>query len=128
MASNSHFISGEDQGADAFSKLLFAVSEKYGIKDGMDDLLLLCPARVPGYCLTTKEWGWMLIDELKRIESSDTAFNSLQIDYATKKLVKSLVLGHQSADSEDFDDMISGKGRGLVMLLNGYVNEFLRLT
>lgn len=85
MASNSHFISGEDQGADAFSKLLFAVSEKYGIKDGMDDLLLLCPARVPGYCLTTKEWGWMLIDELKRIESSDTAFNSLQIDYAHQK-------------------------------------------
>ena len=75
----------------------------------------------------TKEWGWMLIDKLKRIEASHAAFDSLQIDHSTKRLVKSLVLGHQNGGAEDFDDVIDGKGRGLVILLNGCVNHFLWL-
>lgn len=115
-------LEAESQEKDPFESLRAAVSDKYGV-ESMDDLLVLCPARMPGYCLTSKAWGWLLIDRLEPVKPSDAAFQSLQIDANTKDLVMSLVRGHQNSDTDDFDDLISGKGKGLVMLLNGCVRN-----
>lgn len=100
-------------------RLYNRVSERYGMKNGMEDLLVLCPARVPGYGLTAKRWGWMLIDELEPIIPSSNAFESLQADETTKSVIKSLVDGHHSGVADDFDDVIRGKGKVLVLLLDG---------
>ena len=108
---------GEDY--DVFSRLLQKLSARYGMTNGLDDLFILCPARIPGYGLTTKEWGWMLVDNLTEIKHSPLAFESLRIDPEIKSLIEALVQGHQSGDPDDFDDVITGKGKGLVMLLYG---------
>lgn len=111
-----------DEEGDAFSRLLKKASSRYDLKNGMDDLFVLCPARIPGYCLATKVWGWMLIDNLKPINHNNLAFESLRIDQTKKSLIQSLVQGHQSADIDDYDDVVSGKGKGLVILLYGSVS------
>ena len=46
----------DDLNTDCFRKLLDEISEKYSM-EGIEDLLLLCSARIPGYGLREKEWG-----------------------------------------------------------------------
>ncbi|KAF4536857.1 uncharacterized protein LTHEOB_11864 [Lasiodiplodia theobromae] len=109
----------ENSDEDVFTQLLNRVSERYDMRGGKEeDLLLLCPARIPAYALKAKEWGWVLLDELQEVCSSSDAFDSLQVDADTKSLIKSLVHGH-SVQTDDFDDVIPGKGKGLVLLLGG---------
>ncbi|KAK5996524.1 Putative 26S proteasome regulatory subunit-like-like protein [Cladobotryum mycophilum] len=82
------------------------------------DADLLCPALVPAFCLRMKKWRWLLIDQLQRVKWDSAAFEFLRLESVTKKLVQSLVKGHQAA-SFRFDDVITGKGQGLVFLLHG---------
>ncbi|KAH0556906.1 hypothetical protein GP486_005306 [Trichoglossum hirsutum] len=83
-----------------------------------DNQLLTSPASIPGYSFGTKCWGYFLVDEIKDIDWQEDAFKGLQFDHKKKSIIRSLVSGH-SASSTDFDDFISGKGRGLVFLLHG---------
>lgn len=87
--------------------------------EGVEGLLLLCPARIPGYGLRGKEWGWMFIDGLQPVKCGNKAFESLQMDETTKSLIETLVKGHRSGQLDGFDDVITSKGKGLVPLLHG---------
>lgn len=80
--------------------------------------LLLADHRVPGYALQVKRWCWFVIDGIKPVVFNKEAFESLLIPARQKSLVHSLVKTHVSGDDE-FDDMIAGKGRGLVFVLHG---------
>ena len=80
--------------------------------------LLLADFRVPGYALQTKRWCWFLIDLIKPITFNTGAFDSLLIPQKQKTLVHSLVKTHAGGNDE-FDDMIAGKGKGLVFVLHG---------
>jgi hypothetical protein len=108
----------DDPSKDCFKRLLDEISKKYSM-EGIEDLLLLCPARIPGYGLREKEWGWMLIDGLQPVKCDNKAFESLQMDETTKSLIETLVKGHRSGRLDDFDDVITSKGKGLVLLLHG---------
>ncbi|KAH7629315.1 hypothetical protein B0T09DRAFT_265866 [Sordaria sp. MPI-SDFR-AT-0083] len=79
---------------------------------------LIFPAFVPAFGLRTKKWKWILSDELQDVRWNNVAFQSLQLEEVTKKLVESLVKGHKNK-SVAFDDVIAGKGQGLVFLLHG---------
>lgn len=80
----------------------------------------LYPAIVPAFGLTSKRWQWVLTDELRDVPWNKRAFEMLQLDPSIKGLIESLVKGHAS-NKVLFDDLIAGKGRGLVFLLHGYV-------
>lgn len=80
--------------------------------------LFLADFRVPGYALQTKRWCWFLIDAIKPVVFNSDAFDSLLIPKRQKTLVHSLVKVHVSG-TDDFDDMIAGKGKGLVFVLHG---------
>ncbi|KAM5342128.1 hypothetical protein ACJ41O_015159 [Fusarium nematophilum] len=82
------------------------------------DFNLLFPALVPAFGLKKKEWRWILSDQLQDVAWNMVAFESLQLEAATKHLVQALVKGHK-ANSAAFDDVVSGKGQGLVFLLHG---------
>lgn len=49
---------------------------------------------------------------------NDAAFDALVLGQKQKKLIHSLVLQHAKSGN-DFDDIIKGKGRGLIGLLSG---------
>ncbi len=104
---------------DAFVALLKKIPERRGVNT-MEDLLLLSPPRMPAYGLKSKKWGWVLIGNLTPVSASDVPFVSLQVDQATKSLVRSLVAGHQrGVMGGEFDDVVETKGKGLVMMLHG---------
>jgi len=88
-------------------------------KISLHDFELLFPALVPAFGLKSKGWTWLLSDLLEDVGWSLEAFSSLQLERSTKHLVASLVKGHKSKLATVFDDVIPGKGQGLVFLLHG---------
>ncbi|KAK1774208.1 hypothetical protein QBC45DRAFT_425681 [Copromyces sp. CBS 386.78] len=83
-----------------------------------EELELTFPALVPAFGLRGKKWWWVLSDNLQDVVWNTTAFDSLQLEKVTKNLVQGLVKGHKS-QTVTFDDVIEGKGQGLIFLLHG---------
>jgi SpoVK/Ycf46/Vps4 family AAA+-type ATPase len=77
-----------------------------------------CPPEVRGYCLTTKKWVSLNVDGVSHIEWNDTAYDRLVIAPPRKRLLRALVEEHKHQKAQT-DDMIRGKGQGLILLLNG---------
>ncbi|RYO75238.1 hypothetical protein DL766_005374 [Monosporascus sp. MC13-8B] len=114
-------------------------------KDWNPEQYLICPPRVLGYLLQEKQWAQLKVSQLKPLppEDNEDAWNSgLKLaddvdrdiekkgkkdNNSTKALLLDLVRSHTSATvrkSEDeetleVDDIKSGKGKGLVILLYG---------
>ncbi|KAK5079140.1 hypothetical protein LTR64_002439 [Lithohypha guttulata] len=80
--------------------------------------LLICDNRIPGYALQIKRWCWFNIDDIAPVDFNKDAFAALLIPARQKSLVHSLVKTHVSK-TEEFDDMIANKGKGLVFVLHG---------
>ncbi|CAG8971698.1 hypothetical protein HYALB_00003166 [Hymenoscyphus albidus] len=91
-----------------------------------DDILLL-PGRMVTYALRERKFVMADIQLLTTIPQSQDAFRDLKIDKDHKRLVKSLVKMHfqkrnfqrQRPDISSNQDLIRGKGSGLVILLHG---------
>ncbi|RXW20459.1 hypothetical protein EST38_g5393 [Candolleomyces aberdarensis] len=83
-----------------------------------DEHYMLCSPIVAGFSFTTKRWGGFPLDRLVDVEWSPRPFDSLVLDDELKKMVLSMVKQHRAGVSE-FDDVIRGKGKGLVGLLSG---------
>ncbi|KAL2398967.1 hypothetical protein ABEF93_006715 [Exophiala dermatitidis] len=73
---------------------------------------------VRGYALKTKEWLWFYVDQIESIKFSTDAFTSLVLPPEQKTLIRAFV-ECQIKHKDDFDDVIAGKGRGMIMLLAG---------
>lgn len=85
-----------------------------------DDRLIATPI-IRGYALKDKRWLEFYIDGVKDITWNEQAFDSLVLPHAQKNL-KQLILAFAESQSKnigDFDDIIQGKGRGVVILLSG---------
>lgn len=109
-----------------------------------DEQYLICPPRVLGYVLKEKQWAQLQTTLIKDIPSDgeqDAWHTRLQLDDggATKNLLFNLVRSHISEsnqakrprDALEVDDIIPGKGKGLVILLYGmshFINESIILT
>ncbi|KAK7423533.1 hypothetical protein QQX98_000991 [Neonectria punicea] len=78
----------------------------------------LCTHTVKGFCLKAKEWGYFDIDLVKDISWSTAAFDQLVLPHDYKRVIRAFV-DAQMSGLDDFDDVIKGKGRGIIMLLSG---------
>ncbi|PPJ49740.1 hypothetical protein CBER1_02907 [Cercospora berteroae] len=58
------------------------------------------------------------IDNISPIRWNDNAFESLVVPPARKRLLEALIR-QQKFHKQDFDDVVQGKGQGLIMLLSG---------
>ncbi len=83
-----------------------------------DEDAMLATATVRGYSFAEKKFLEFFIDNLTDIEWNTSCFDELVLDPAVKKTVQALVTTH-SQKRETFDDIIKGKGRGLVCVLHG---------
>ncbi|CBX91215.1 hypothetical protein LEMA_P067230.1 [Plenodomus lingam JN3] len=108
-------------------------------EDWDDEMYMLCPPRTLGYILAHKQWAQLQISSIQDIppDDPDNAWNSrLQLaDDETKQLLFNLVRSHNSFSSDDsqrnvnkkyeaykkleVNDIVPGKGKGLVILLYG---------
>ncbi|ETS86225.1 hypothetical protein PFICI_00053 [Pestalotiopsis fici W106-1] len=83
-----------------------------------DDDLLLCNATVRGYSFTVKKFLEFFADQLCPIEWNTRCFDDLVLDVEIKRTVQALVATH-AEKREAFDDIVKGKGQGLVCVLHG---------
>ncbi|KFX91101.1 hypothetical protein V490_06073 [Pseudogymnoascus sp. VKM F-3557] len=79
---------------------------------------LLCTPLIRGYCLTSKSWAEFDIDNVDQIRWSENAFARLVLPHGYKDIIRAFVQEQLSRD-DGFDDIISGKGLGFIMLLSG---------
>ncbi|CAG8971148.1 hypothetical protein HYALB_00010123 [Hymenoscyphus albidus] len=82
-----------------------------------DEQLTHCAIIVKGYALKIKQWLSFFVDEVKPIVWSDSAFSSLVLPPAQKEIIRAFVSA-QTKYKDNFDDVISGKGKGITMLLS----------
>lgn len=86
-----------------------------------DDERMVSTPIVRGYSLKNKRWLEFYLDGVKDIVWNSRAFDSLVLPPAQKGL-KKLILMFTNARSKKiggFDDVVQGKGRGIITLLSG---------
>jgi signal recognition particle GTPase len=83
-----------------------------------DEEALLCPAFSRGFTLSDKRWACFLVEDVQDIKYDKKAFEKVQIDERTKEAIQALVERHDEV-SQDFVDHVSGKGKGLIVSLEG---------
>ncbi|KAI1454689.1 P-loop containing nucleoside triphosphate hydrolase protein [Annulohypoxylon moriforme] len=81
---------------------------------------MICTPVVKAYGLKTKCWGRVYVDDITDIQWDQDAFDHLVLKDETKELVKSLVSAQiKETSSLAFDDVVKGKGQGMILLLTG---------
>ncbi|USW58681.1 Putative histone H3/CENP-A, AAA+ ATPase domain, ATPase, AAA-type, core [Septoria linicola] len=83
-----------------------------------DDQCLLANAMVRGFSFTEKRWFELFVDKLTPPAWNTNCFDQLVLPDAQKDLVQALVANHVQQRS-DFDDIVKGKGKGLILVLHG---------
>ncbi|KAM0343402.1 hypothetical protein ACHAPU_008582 [Fusarium lateritium] len=76
---------------------------------------------IGGYALKNKLWVYFYVEDLEPIVWNDKAYSHLVFDEQQKDLVLSFVENHNldNSASKAMEDVIVGKGQGLIMLLSG---------
>jgi len=83
-----------------------------------EEQLLICTPMLRGYSLKDKKWLSFFIENVKDIVWNEEAFASLVAPPEQKELI--LAFAQSQANNKNrFDDVIQGKGRGIIMLLSG---------
>lgn len=83
------------------------------------DYMIASPV-VLGWAFTEKLWLEFPVSTVEEIKWNDKAFDSLVLPEDQKAIVRALVESHTAnTDSDTIDDIIAGKGRGLVSVLHG---------
>jgi predicted ATP-dependent serine protease len=90
--------------------------------DLTEEQLLLCNSTHVGYSFSQKKPREFDVEHIQDIEWDTNAFSSLVLSKDVKDVLLSLVDVQTSRlyeGKDDFDDVISGKGQGYIMLLSG---------
>ncbi|KAF5006438.1 hypothetical protein FDECE_7198 [Fusarium decemcellulare] len=80
--------------------------------------LMICNTYIAGYSLRNNAWKKFDIDSISDITFDSHAFNALILPDDQKQQILSMVRVHEN-DSFSFDDLVKGKGRGMIFLLYG---------
>jgi hypothetical protein len=89
--------------------------------------ILICDHRIPGFSLVNKRWCYFEVDRIKDIQFNSEAFEALILSQEQKQMIHSLVRVHTDKRMR-FDDIIRGKGKGMVFLLHGTTGVGKTLT
>lgn len=87
---------------------------------------IICTPVVLGLCLGTKKWGGFAISRLLDLRWNPQPFQDLVREERAKKLVHSLIKRHSPDDG--FDDLVAGKGKGIISLFSGPPGSVKTLT
>jgi hypothetical protein len=84
-----------------------------------DEDALTCYHSLPGFSLETRTWGMFLVSNIQEVTYNDDAFHNLVLAEEKKRLISSLVQQQSSDETDGYDDLIQGKGKGIIFLLHG---------
>jgi hypothetical protein len=83
-----------------------------------EDQLMLCTPVVKGYGLKQKKWLEFFVDCMGEVQFSERAFEQLVLPAGHKQMILAFAQS-QVRYKDRFDDDITGKGKGMIMLLSG---------
>jgi hypothetical protein len=83
-----------------------------------EEELLICSHTISGFSLANKKWCLFLLDAIQDFEYNTRAFELLLLAPPQKKMIHSLIKIYKD-DRLDFDDIIKGKGKGMIFLFHG---------
>lgn len=83
-----------------------------------EELLLTSPV-VLGFAFSEKLWLEFSLSGIHPITYNEDAFDSLVLESDKKNTVRALVESHKYHAAKTIDDVVQGKGRGLVFALHG---------
>ncbi|KAL1650086.1 hypothetical protein SLS58_001464 [Diplodia intermedia] len=83
-----------------------------------EELLIASPV-VLGFAFSEKRWMEFSLSGVRDIEWNEGAFESLVLRQDQKSIVKALVSSHKFHAAQTIDDVVQGKGKGLVFVLHG---------
>jgi len=83
-----------------------------------EDQKLICTPLLRAYCLKEKSWLNIFVNSVHEITFNSRAFESLVLPENQKELVLGFT-STQQAYRNTYDDVIEGKGRGIIILLCG---------
>ncbi|KXH67804.1 AAA family ATPase [Colletotrichum salicis] len=88
-----------------------------------DEQCLLASPMVRGFSFTEKKFLDFFVDKISPIEWNTQCFEQLVLPTSQKELVQALVAEHTARatdpNSSAFDDIVKGKGKGLILVLHG---------
>jgi hypothetical protein len=111
----------DDAPKEKFDKLPASADGDASNKDRQfseEELLIASPV-VLGFSFTEKDWFEFSLSGISDIVWNEGAFDSLVLPAAHKNIVKAQVSSHKFHGTETIDDIIQGKGKGLVFVLHG---------
>ncbi|KAK0323999.1 hypothetical protein LTR82_005120 [Friedmanniomyces endolithicus] len=112
-------IRSDDYDGDANAETLDLVpEEKLELDPLTDEQCLLANAMVRGFSFAEKRWFDFFVDRLGPANWDSGCFDKLVLPAAQKDLVRALVTTH-TQHSVGFDDIVKGKGKGLILVLHG---------
>lgn len=111
---NGNEILNED-----IDKLADGGSQKDETLEFTEEELLIASPVVLGFAFSEKLWLEFTVSGVADIDWDTGAFDSLVLPGQQKSIVKALVESHTFRAAENIDDVIQGKGRGLVAVLHG---------
>jgi hypothetical protein len=83
-----------------------------------DDEYIICHNEVPGFVLNEKKWAFFKVGLVEDVELNFDAWTTLMMNEQQKRMISSLVQVHED-ERLGFDDVIKGKGKGMIFLLHG---------
>lgn len=83
-----------------------------------EDQMLVCWPFIRGYALKEKKWLTLPIDSISDIAFNELAFSDLCLPQEQKQLMIGLASSHESYWNRS-QDLVQGKGRGVLVLLRG---------
>ncbi|TVY52346.1 hypothetical protein LCER1_G005613 [Lachnellula cervina] len=96
-----------------------AEDDKKALPTFTDEEYLIASPVVLGFAFAEKLWLEFTVSGVKDIVWNEGAYDSLVLEDNTKAIVKALVESHKYHPAESIDDVIQGKGKGLVAVLHG---------
>ncbi|KAI9812346.1 MAG: hypothetical protein M1826_002914 [Phylliscum demangeonii] len=101
------------------NKLLALDDPDKADREFTDEELMLASPVVLGFAFSEKLWLEFTVSGVKEIEWNLGAFDSLVLPENQKSIVKALVESHTFHAAQNIEDVIQGKGKGLVAVLHG---------
>lgn len=96
--------------------------EEAELRSLSDEEAVIATSMVRGYAFANKAFLELFAQDLKPIEWNAQCFDQLVLDAGTKRTVQALVSVHSTQHSstrDKFDDIVKGKGQGVVCVLHG---------
>jgi len=122
---NPHIIkvpvneSGQEARPEKLDTIASATDEAKKELTFSDEELIIASPVVLGFAFSEKLWLEFSLSGVRDIEWNSTAFESLVLPPNQKSIVQALVSTHKFHAAETIDDVVQGKGKGLVFVLHG---------